>query len=123
MAKIKNIITLQDRISLFQTCTNTAGSNFQGQSVKVEDMAKYAKDLYELSIKTIGEIGNVEVEKLRTAGEQNVEKYSAKLKAARSIKALAAAWSGLPAEAKTNKGLVALKDQLKKKYANPKVRR
>ena len=62
--KIKNIITIEDRISLFQTSMNNAGRNYNGRRVEVTKMAKFAANLYALAIKEISNIGKVEIEQL-----------------------------------------------------------
>ena len=62
--KIKNIITIEDRISLFQTSMNNVGRNYNGRRVDVNKMAKFAANLYALAIKEISNIGKVEIEQL-----------------------------------------------------------
>lgn len=59
MGKIKESITLEERISLFQTCMNNSGRNFEGKRVKAKKMADYAMNLYKLSIKEIENIGEL----------------------------------------------------------------
>jgi hypothetical protein len=64
MRRIKEIITVDSRISMFQTAMNNAGRNFQGKRIPVEKMAKFASDFYKLAIKEISEIGKMELNQL-----------------------------------------------------------
>jgi hypothetical protein len=64
MEKIKEIISVDTRISLFQTAMNNAGRNFTGKKVKVAAMAKFATEFYKLAINEISEIGKMELEQL-----------------------------------------------------------
>jgi len=61
MKKIKELITLDTRISLFQTAMNNAGRNFNGKKVPVKKMAEFATDFYKVAIKEIGNIGKMEM--------------------------------------------------------------
>ena len=57
--KLKNIVSLDTRISLFQTAMNNAGRNFSGKKVDVKKMATYAADFYKLCIKEIEQVGGL----------------------------------------------------------------
>ncbi|MCL4399778.1 hypothetical protein M1506_00685 [Patescibacteria group bacterium] len=121
MKKIKEILSVDTRISIFQTAMNNAGRNFEGKDISVEKMAKFAVDFYQIAISEIKKIGELEIEKLKQISEVESKGYAAKLKATKNLKQLKAVWSGLPVEAK--KELTTLKNQLKKKYENPKIRK
>lgn len=64
MKKIKEVLTISDRISLFQTAMNNAGRNFEGKRVPVKKMSDFATNFYKLAIKEIGEIGKMEVKEI-----------------------------------------------------------
>ena len=64
MKKIKDIITIQDRISLFQTSMNNAGRNFQGKQVSIKKMADFAAGYYRLAIRQIDEMGKITLNQL-----------------------------------------------------------
>lgn len=53
MTKIKELIPIDTRISMLQTCYNTAGSNYQSKSVKPEVLTGYANLLYLTMMKQI----------------------------------------------------------------------
>jgi len=57
--KIREIITVDARISLYQTAMNNAARNFTGKKVSVKKMSEFATELYKLSIKEIGKIGEL----------------------------------------------------------------
>jgi hypothetical protein len=61
MAKIKQVITPENRISMFQTAMNNAGRNFQGKRIPVSKMAEFATQFYKIAIAEISEIGKMEL--------------------------------------------------------------
>jgi len=84
--KLKDIITLENRISLFQTAMNNSGRNFEGKQVPVEKMAKFASDYYGLAIKVIGTIGKLELEQLeKILKEERTKKIEKRKEAMRLI--------------------------------------
>jgi hypothetical protein len=93
--KLKNIrigdwITIETRISLFQTCMNNSGRNFEGKRVKVKRMADFAIELYKLGIKEIENIGELNVLQIAKTFKKDpikkVEKKSAMEKLMKKIK-------------------------------------
>ena len=52
MTTVKKI-SIDIRISMLQTCYNTAGSNYQTKSVKPETLSDYANKLYLMMMKQI----------------------------------------------------------------------
>ena len=78
MTRIKEIITVENRISMFQTAMNNAGRNFQGKRISVEKMAKFASDFYKLAIKEISEIGKMELAQLEKISIQKETKKQTK---------------------------------------------
>jgi hypothetical protein len=65
MKKIKQLLTVDQRVSMFQTAMNNAGRNFEGKKVKSERIAVFAADLYRAALKDIHTVGNVGVEELK----------------------------------------------------------
>lgn len=64
MEKVKDVIPLETRISLFQTAMNNAGRNFEGKRVPVKRMAAFATDFYQLAITEVGQIGKIGIAQL-----------------------------------------------------------
>lgn len=57
--KLKDLIPLETRISLYQTSMNNSGRNFEGKKVPVKKMAGFSLELYKIAIKDIGDIGRL----------------------------------------------------------------
>ena len=64
--KLKNLITLETRISLFQTAMNNSGRNFEGKRVPAKKMANYTTEIYKLAIKEIENIGELSIRQIET---------------------------------------------------------
>ena len=75
MSKIRELITPDIRISLFQTAMNNAGRNFEGKKASVKIMADYASQLYQIAIKEIENIGELSIKQLsRTFAKEPIVK-------------------------------------------------
>jgi hypothetical protein len=62
--KLKNLITPETRISLFQTAMNNSGRNFEGKRVTAKKMAEFTTDIYKLAIKEIENIGELSIRQI-----------------------------------------------------------
>jgi len=62
--KLKNLVTLETRISLFQTAMNNSGRNFQGKKVTAKKMADFTTDIYKLAVKEIENIGELSIKQI-----------------------------------------------------------
>jgi len=62
--KLKNLITPETRISLFQTAMNNSGRNFEGKRVLPKKMAAYTSEIYKLAIKEIENIGELSIKQI-----------------------------------------------------------
>ncbi len=69
--KLKHLLTLDNRISLFQTAMNNSGRNFQGKGVKVKKVADFAAEFYKLAIKEIEKLGQLSIKQL----QETIKKY------------------------------------------------
>ncbi len=78
MKKIKEVLGVDQRISLFQTAMNNAGRNFEGKKVNVKVMAKFAEEFYKLAIKEIEEIGKMSTNDLKSIAEMKLTKKEKK---------------------------------------------
>jgi hypothetical protein len=59
--KLKNLITPETRISLYQTAMNNSGRNFEGKRVAFKKMADFTSQIYRLAIKEIENIGELSI--------------------------------------------------------------
>ena len=64
--KLKNLITPETRISLFQTAMNNSGRNFEGKRVPAKRMAEYTSEIYKLAIKEIENIGELSIRQIQS---------------------------------------------------------
>ena len=64
-ARIKDLIPMETRISLFQTSMNNAGRNYEGKRTTVKKMAEFATEFYRLAIKEIEMIGALSVQQIQ----------------------------------------------------------
>jgi hypothetical protein len=62
--KLKNLITPETRISLYQTAMNNSGRNFEGKRVTARKMADFTTDIYKLAIKEIENIGELSIRQI-----------------------------------------------------------
>lgn len=62
--KIRNLIAVDTRISLFQTAMNNSGRNFEGKRVTVKKMADFSSELYKFAIKEIETIGQLNIKQI-----------------------------------------------------------
>lgn len=62
--KLKNLITPETRISLYQTAMNNSGRNFEGKRVTAKKMADFTTDIYKLAIKEIENIGELSIKQI-----------------------------------------------------------
>lgn len=79
-AKIKESFMTQDRISLFQTCMNNAGRNFEGKKVTVQKMFDFAAGFYKLAIKEIENIGELSLDQVKHTIVMPTKKIESKSK-------------------------------------------
>ena len=64
--KLKNLITPETRISLYQTAMNNSGRNFEGKRVPAKRMAGYTSEIYRLAIKEIENIGELSIKQIES---------------------------------------------------------
>ena len=79
--KLKNIVSLDTRISLYQTAMNNSGRNFAGKKVSVQKMSAFASAFYKLCVKNIENIGELNIQQIeKTLGKPSVKKTIKKSK-------------------------------------------
>ena len=76
-SRIKEWITLETRVSLFQTAMNNAGRNFTGKRVPVKRMADFAGKFYELAMKQVDRMGEISIEQLQKMYKKKPRKRKA----------------------------------------------
>jgi len=64
--KLKNLITPEMRISLFQTAMNNSGRNFEGKRVTAKQMANFTSEIYKLAINEIENIGELSIRQIKS---------------------------------------------------------
>ena len=64
-ARVKDLIPMETRISLFQTSMNNAGRNYEGKRTTVKKMAEFATEFYRLAIKEIEMIGALSIQQIQ----------------------------------------------------------
>jgi len=62
--KLKNLITPETRISLYQTAMNNSGRNFEGKRVMARKMADFTSEIYKTAIKEIENIGELSIKQI-----------------------------------------------------------
>jgi hypothetical protein len=62
--KLKNLITPEIRISLYQTAMNNSGRNFNSKRVPAKKMADFTSQIYRLAIKEIENIGELSIRQI-----------------------------------------------------------
>lgn len=62
--KLKNLITPEMRISLFQTAMNNSGRNFEGKRVTAKNMATFTSEIYKMAVKEIENIGELSIRQI-----------------------------------------------------------
>lgn len=62
--KLKDIITPETRISLYQTAMNNSGRNFQGKRVTADKMAEFTSNIYKIAVKEIENIGELSIKQI-----------------------------------------------------------
>lgn len=62
--KLKNLVTPEMRISLYQTSMNNSGRNFEGKRVVPKKMAEFTSAIYRIAIKEIGNIGELSIKQI-----------------------------------------------------------
>jgi len=62
--KLKNLVTPETRISLYQTAMNNSGRNFEGKRVTAKKMADFTTKIYKLAIKEIENIGELSIKQI-----------------------------------------------------------
>jgi len=62
--KLKNLITPETRISLYQTAMNNSGRNFEGKKVTAKNMAAFTSEIYKTAIKEIENIGELSIKQI-----------------------------------------------------------
>ena len=88
--KLKNLIGVETRISLYQTAMNNSGRNFEGKKVTARKMADFTTEIYKLAVKEIENIGELSIRQIETTikreptkrkvKKQDVKKLMAKIK-------------------------------------------
>ena len=72
--KLKNLVSLETRISLYQTAMNNAGRNFNGKKADVRKAATWAADFYKLAVKEIENIGELNIQQIeKTLGKPPIK--------------------------------------------------
>jgi hypothetical protein len=90
--RIKEIITVENRISMFQTAMNNAGRNFEGKRTTVKKMGQFAADLYKFAIGEISEIGKMDIKQLeKMVTTPTVEKQVKKVAVKKLLKKISRA--------------------------------
>jgi hypothetical protein len=64
--KLKNLITPETRISLYQTAMNNSGRNFEGKRVPARKMADFTSEIYKTAIKEIENIGELSIRQIES---------------------------------------------------------
>ena len=64
--KLKNLVTPELRISLYQTAMNNSGRNFEGKRVTAKKMGDFTTDIYKLAIKEIENIGELSIRQIES---------------------------------------------------------
>jgi hypothetical protein len=64
--KLKNLVTPELRISLYQTAMNNSGRNFEGKRVTARKMAGFTTDIYKLAVKEIENIGELSIKQIES---------------------------------------------------------
>lgn len=83
--KLKNLITPEIRISLYQTAMNNSGRNFEGKRTSAKTMANYTSEIYKLAIKEIENIGELSIRQIESTIKVEPTKKNSKSK---DVKAL-----------------------------------
>jgi len=88
--KLKNLITPETRISLYQTAMNNSGRNFEGKRVMARKMADFTSEIYKTAIKEIENIGELSIKQIESTikteptkkqnGKSTVKNLMAKIK-------------------------------------------
>ena len=76
--KLKNLITPETRISLFQTAMNNSGRNFEGKRVTARKMADFTSEIYKTAIKEIENIGELSIRQIESTIKIEPTKKKAK---------------------------------------------
>jgi len=63
--KLKNLVTPEIRISLYQTAMNNSGRNFEGKRVTAQKMANFTSEIYKMAIKEIENIGELSIRQIK----------------------------------------------------------
>lgn len=62
--KLKNLITPEIRISLFQTAMNNSGRNFEGKRVTAKKMTDFTSEIYKVAVREIENIGELSIRQI-----------------------------------------------------------
>jgi len=62
--KLKNLITIETRISLYQTAMNNSGRNFNGKRVPAKKMTDFTSQIYKTAVKEIENIGELSIRQI-----------------------------------------------------------
>lgn len=64
--KLKNLVTPELRISLYQTAMNNSGRNFEGKRVTAKKMGDFTTEIYKLAVKEIENIGELSIKQIES---------------------------------------------------------
>jgi len=64
--KLKNLVTPELRISLYQTAMNNSGRNFEGKRVTAKKMGEFTSEIYKLAVKEIENIGELSIKQIES---------------------------------------------------------
>jgi hypothetical protein len=78
--KLKNLITPEIRISLYQTAMNNSGRNFEGKRVTSKKMGEFTSDIYKLAVKEIENIGELSIKQIESTIKPEPTKKNGKNK-------------------------------------------
>ena len=88
--KLKNLVTPELRISLYQTAMNNSGRNFEGKRVTAKAMATFTSEIYKIAVKEIENIGELSIKQIENTikaeptkkqnGKSTVKSLMAKIK-------------------------------------------
>lgn len=83
--KLKNLVTPELRISLYQTAMNNSGRNFEGKRVTAKVMGVFTSDIYKLAVKEIENIGELSIKQIENTIKAEPTKKNGKNKDVKNL--------------------------------------
>jgi len=88
--KLKNLVTPEMRISLYQTAMNNSGRNFEGKKTTPKKMVDFTSKIYRVAIREIENIGELSLKQIentikpepvkKATKNSNIKKLMGKIK-------------------------------------------